>query len=382
MMRAAIVDAFLKWAETARVSDRAKAANALARVYLDRFQGESERQSALMALTWLLDDPSPKVRLALAEALAPSEDAPRSLILTLAADQPEIACTVIALSPLLTDTDLVDLAAAGDVVTRGLIAARPGLSAVVTAALAEIAESAVIADLLDVPSMPFTQKALRAVASRLGHDASIRNRLLARDDLPAEARHRLMQAVTAALAGHDLVRAVIGERRAERLLRDAATLATVTIAGDAPPRDMPALVEHLRVNGQLTPAFLMHALCSGKVDFVAAVLVRLSGLEDGRVRAILSGGRPHALRALFEAAGLGRDISEIFVEATVSCRHAARRPAGSLVEMVSADLLRKYERSREKQGVVSELMDMVEKLGIGEQRARARSFALSSLNAA
>ena len=59
----------------------------------------------------LLDDPSPLVRRALAEALAASEEAPPSIIIALPSDQPEIAALVLERSPLLLDADLVDAVA-------------------------------------------------------------------------------------------------------------------------------------------------------------------------------------------------------------------------------------------------------------------------------
>ena len=40
--------------------------------------------------------------------------------------------------------------------------------------------------------------------------------------------------------------------------------------------EIPALVEHLRMSGRLTPAFLIHALCAGNVDFFASAVVSLS----------------------------------------------------------------------------------------------------------
>ena len=95
-----------------------------------------EREAALMAMTWLLDDPSPKVRLALAESIADAEDVPRALVLPLAHDQPQIACQIISRSPILSELDLVDLAGRGDSVTRVLIASRFIVSLPVCAAIA------------------------------------------------------------------------------------------------------------------------------------------------------------------------------------------------------------------------------------------------------
>ena len=62
-------------------------------------------------MTMLLDDPSPLVRQALAEALAYSPEAPASVVYALAAEQPQISAIVLEHSPLLIDADLVDAVA-------------------------------------------------------------------------------------------------------------------------------------------------------------------------------------------------------------------------------------------------------------------------------
>ena len=106
-----VVPHFLKWVGTARVSERAAAASALARAYVNRDLPFEDRCAAEAALTLLLDDASSKVRAAMAEALSMSHHAPVQIIAALASDQPEVASLVLARSPLLTDawgtTDLV-----------------------------------------------------------------------------------------------------------------------------------------------------------------------------------------------------------------------------------------------------------------------------------
>ena len=64
-----LVKAFFRWSETAKAADRAKAANALGRAYLQSPLSDEDRRSTCVAMTYLLDDPSPKVRLAVAETL-------------------------------------------------------------------------------------------------------------------------------------------------------------------------------------------------------------------------------------------------------------------------------------------------------------------------
>jgi len=370
-----IVNAFLRWAETAKVADRATAANALGRAFLQSPMASEERSAALVAMTYMLDDPSPRVRLALAEALAPSADAPRAIIMSLAEDQPEIACTVIALSPVLTDADLVDLAGRGNDVTRQLIAARPGLSRMVAAALAEIGDVFELVELLENSEARISRISLGRIAERQGHHAEIRGLLLDRPDLPCNARHQLVQHVSRALTESCLVRMCLSAGRIDYVAREAREVAAVVIAGAVPFADVPALVEHLRTSGQLTPAFLMHALCSGKIDFFAAAIVNLSGLDERRVRAMLATGRMHAVRALFESAGLARDISTVFVEATLLWRKAAHSSAMAIVETVPAKLLQKFRASGTEMTAIGALLDMVEKLHIAELRQSARSYA-------
>src|SRR6185312_10016957 len=111
---------------------------ALARAYLYSDLSPDDRAATEGALIMLLDDPSPLVREALAQALAFSEQAPPPVILGLAADQPEVASWVLEHSPLLVDADLVDADAVGQPVVQAAIARRAQLPAAVGAAIAEV----------------------------------------------------------------------------------------------------------------------------------------------------------------------------------------------------------------------------------------------------
>lgn len=93
-----IVRRFMNWARTASAAQRAEAAAALARVYLITDLEPAEREEADLALTGLLDDPSPLVRRALAEAFASAPDAPHHIVLGLADDQSDISSIVLGRS--------------------------------------------------------------------------------------------------------------------------------------------------------------------------------------------------------------------------------------------------------------------------------------------
>jgi uncharacterized protein (DUF2336 family) len=82
----------------------------------------------------------------------------------------------------------------------------------------------------------------------------------------------------------------------------------------------------------------------------------------------------HAVRALYETAGLTREISTIFVEATLLWREASRKASGTMLSTICGRLLERF-RHHGAHDAVKELLDMVEKLHIAEQRQSARAYA-------
>ncbi len=115
---------FLAWASSAPAAERAPAAASLARALLNGELPKDEEYEAGVALAALADDPSPLVRRALAIEIAPRSDAPRQILIALAADQAEVAGPILALSPALGDADLIDAAIVGDDAIRLAIAGR------------------------------------------------------------------------------------------------------------------------------------------------------------------------------------------------------------------------------------------------------------------
>src|SRR3954465_5126919 len=106
-----IVRQFLQWVRTAEAAERAEATSALARAYLYSDLSDNDRAAAEGAMIMLLDDPSPLVRRALAEAFPGSVDAPPTVVHSLANDQADVASPLLERSPLFLDADLVDAVA-------------------------------------------------------------------------------------------------------------------------------------------------------------------------------------------------------------------------------------------------------------------------------
>ncbi|MGF0538246.1 DUF2336 domain-containing protein [Agrobacterium sp. ES01] len=370
-----IVEAFLRWVETAKTGERVRAANALGRAFLQSSMDAEERQAAQLAMTYLLDDPSPQVRLALADVLADSADTPRNMIMSFAEDQLEIACTVVLRSPVLRDSDLVDLVGRGSDCLRALVAARPNLSVGVSAAIAEVGDTDDTLLLLENRSARIWRPTLRRIAERHGKRPEIRGLLLDREDLPADARHMLLEFVSEALIGSALVRAAVNPRRVDNVAREASTSATLEIADHAVADDHGALVEHLRTSGKLTPSFLMEALCCGRTELFSSAIANLCGLEDRRVRSVLATGRFHAVRALVESAGVVREISTIFADAILTLRESLQSPQGGTLPDIASRLRLHFEQSSHAGEAARNMLAIIDKISINEQRRFARGFA-------
>jgi uncharacterized protein (DUF2336 family) len=127
--------------------------------------------------------------------------------------------------------------------------------------------------------------------------------------------------------------------------------------------------------GRLTPTFLMHALCAGRTDFFSSAIVAISGLEERRVRSILATGRFHAVRALLESAGLGRDLSPIFVDAVMLWRTLIQSTDSLELDHIAHRLVTRYRGEMDLSESARQLVDMIERLAIAEERRLARDYA-------
>jgi uncharacterized protein (DUF2336 family) len=326
-----IVKHFLKWVNGARVSERAAAASALAHAFLDHGLAFEDRCEAEAALTLLMDDPSPRVRAAMAEVLSMSRHAPPQIVVALAGDQEEVAAPVLVRSPLLTDADLIDRVAASAAPIQALIASRPRISMSVSAAIAEVGELPACVALLRNDGATIASLSFRRLAERFGGEASVREAMLADPRLPCDCRHMLLVKLGEALKQSPLVVALIGSARAERVTHEACLRASLTLVDTIGPAEYLALIEHLRLRGELSAALLVRAVAHGKVDFLGSVMMALSGQSESRVRSILASGREVAVRALFRAAGLAEALHGVFLRALEIWREVAlgRRVAGA-----------------------------------------------------
>jgi uncharacterized protein (DUF2336 family) len=371
-----IVRHFLDWVRTAPAGKRAEATAALARAYLYSDLSPDDAAAAEGAMLILLDDASPLVRRALADALAASPSAPPAVMLALAADQPQIAAPVLALSPLFVDADLVDAVATGDGEVQIAIASRATLPSPVAAAIAEVGSAEACLVLTENADAEIATFSVDRMVERFGHLAAIREALLARDDIAPATRLTLVAKVSETLVGFVAARQWLDVDHAQRIAREACEKATVTLAAAAPSTQIRPLIRHLRVSGQLTAGLILRALLSGNVALFEEALAELTDMPVERVSNLIHDSGNAGLRALFDQAGLPSSTYPAFKEAI-----EAMREGGLIIEPGGVARLKRRTIERvltrcedEDIGDLAPLLTLLRRFATEAAREEARLF--------
>ncbi|HEX4040893.1 MAG TPA: DUF2336 domain-containing protein [Xanthobacteraceae bacterium] len=370
-----IVRDFLQWVRTAPASERAEATGALARAYLYSDLSADDLGAAEGAMLMLLDDPSPLVRRALADSLAASPSAPPAIVMSLSADQPQIAAPVYALSPLFVDADLVDAVATGGAAVQEAVASRAALPCSVAAAIAEVgtAESCLL--LLENPKAGIAGISIDRIVERFGHLGAIREVLLVRDDVPPATRHALVTKLSETLAGFVAGRAWLDADRAHRIAREACEKATVTIAAASPESELRALVRHLCASGQLTAGLILRALLSGNIALFEEALAELTDMPVARVSGLIHDRGSLGLRALFAKAQLPPSTYPAFKEAIDAMREGLLHEPGGGVRLKRRMIERVLTRCEDADlGELAPLLTLLRRFATEAAREEARMF--------
>jgi uncharacterized protein (DUF2336 family) len=310
--------------------------------------------------------------------LSASPDAPRHVILTLVADQTHIAAVALERSPLLIDSELVEIVAAASDPLQVAVASRPVVSSTVSASIAEVGEREGCLALVANPGAAIATISLKRIVERFGEDAGIREAILARPELAADIQQMLVRHLGDLLGDMIVQRSWVSEARAKRVTRDACDRATIAIAAETATEDLPALVEHLRITGQLTTALLLRAVCAGNIDFFESGLAALAHAPRQRVSRLVRAGRATALRAVCAKAGLPRLAFDGFAAALDTWRRLAERetPVEDRYrftrEIVDAVITRYADIT---EGEASDLAAMLRRFAADQARDAAREYA-------
>ncbi|HMB48631.1 MAG TPA: DUF2336 domain-containing protein [Afifellaceae bacterium] len=379
-----IIERFLQWVSSAPTSKRAEAAHALARSYLHSALAPEERDGVEAAMTVLLDDLSTDVRAALAEALVDSDQAPHHIIISLAQDQTRVASIVAERSPVLLDSELVDMIATREEAIQRAIARRPVVTRAVSAALSEVATSTACVELLCNPGARLARFSLDRIISRHSDDANLRDTLLARQDLPADIRQILVNRFACNLKDLIVERNWLTNDRADHVTNDARQRALISIADGSPETDLASLVKALSESEELNASLLIRAVASGQTAFFVEALASLARVPQERVAALIMSGRSSGIRAILEKAGLPEKTHPVFTAAIGVMRdaeheHGPRNDYRRATHLIDA-IVTQYGSKPDRE--LDQILALLRRVATEARRDAARGYVAQVMQAA
>ena len=373
-----VIEYFLEWVETAPVAKRVEAAGALVRTFLRNDITPDEREDVEAALTILLEDAAPIVRLEMAQNFGAFGTAPRHIMVSLARDSIEIASVALSQSPVFDDVELIDFADTEDETRQIAITCRPWISENLVYKLVPfICRDAAYALLVN-PVVPFTEDTLHVIAQRYGTDTEIRNELNARDDLAAPTRLLLVEKLGAALGEFVSGKNWVKGPRAETLVGDACERASILFAAGSTEDDVRRIVRSRIAEGRMNVAYLLRAVCMGNITLVAHALSELSGVRFARVETVLAKNRSSVFKAIYDRSGMPASAFEIFNTAISTWRDLLSSNSSinqsRLPFLVTKEVIATYTSGRSE--VVDELLVLLRKLSAETARESAKAKAM------
>ncbi len=285
--------------------DRALAVHKVCRKIDAAELSDGERQHAEAILNILAKDAAELVRRSLAVTLRNSPKLPREAALALANDVEAVALHVLAHSPVLSDSDLIQLVRKGSPAKQTAIAKRPIVSRAVSMVISNEGVVEATRALAGNHGAEMSEADMETVLVRFPSDSATAENLALRPVLPLNIAEKLVNAVSGKafdyLVNHHALPPKIAIELANSA-RERASIDLIAQAGRAP--NLAAFAHHLNLGGRLTPSFILRAACLGYIGFVEHALAELSGVPHRKAWLLLHDAGPLGLRALYERANM------------------------------------------------------------------------------
>ena len=369
-----IIEHFLEWMHSAPVPERAQAVNALARAFLFSQMSEHDRLTAQCAMTVLLDDPSTRVRFALADALASAKHAPRNVIMALANDSAEISTMILSRSPIFSDGELVDLMAGGSVEQQIAISCRGSIAPALCGGIGEVGVVEACLGLLFNKAAKPSKNVLMRIAERHGANTQIRQKMLADKSLDADIRILLVEKLGNQLGEFVSTKKWLPKARANKSVKNALDRSSILNAAMVDDGQVDLIVSALIKSHRLTTSFLLRAICMGNITLFCASLGKLSGIPTRRIEAMISQNRHSAFRAAFAKSGMPPQTYDVFFTAISVWKSLLSQPdwmsRARMPYLVTGKMLEKYKGNHDN--VVDDLLLLLQQISADVARDEAR----------
>lgn len=290
---------------------------------LAKEQNERTSDLFLETLERLAADALPRVRAVVAQQIAACKTAPRDLVLRLARDAEMIvAVPILEYSPLLTDTDLLEIVALAQVSDAiAAVARRRNLQAHVCDAIIATLDIPATAALIANGAANISRQGMEFILARAAEIEAWHEPLVGRPNLSTRVMRRIAGFVSSAL-----IERLAGRNGVEPALAAELKAAARKAIDDGALEDKPEadravadVADALR-QGALDDHFVAGAAESGKREVVVLALAALSGASEAVVRRMLESRSARAVTALVWKARLPMRVSMAIQTALLKLR--------------------------------------------------------------
>jgi len=319
---------------------RAELARKIARLMpgLSAREAEHVQRLTVETLERLAADQVPRIRAILADEIKHLDCVPAHIVKALARDVESIvAVPILEYSPLLSDTDLMEIIAEGKVhaVLRAIARRRP-LSEHVCDAVVSSLDIPAVSALLANPDAAIRERTLDAIIDQAERISVWQNGLCLRADLSRRAVRRL-----ASFVGAELIEQLC---RSHGLDEETKHFLGRQVRARAEEGELAPTVSHAALDevdaadkaGRLDDGFVESAAEAGKREAVVLALAKLAQVSDQIVRRILLTRSAKPVTALVWRAGLSmraafkiqRFVMKLPADELLPARNGVRFPLG------------------------------------------------------
>jgi uncharacterized protein (DUF2336 family) len=285
-------------------SVRTEVADKLAREIDSTQLSESELRIAQDVVRMLAKDVEVAVRHALAHNLRHARHLPNDVAMRLAQDVEAVALPILADSPVLTDTDLLEIIEHGSHGKQGAIAGRDGVSEQVSDALVNKGNEATVAVLMGNAKALIADASLGMAIDRFADSERIKANMVHRATLPPTIAERLVVMVSERLQSYLVTHHELPIALATDLVLQSRERAVLNVSVGSSEQELEKLVRQMHRNQRLTPLLVLRALCLGELGFFEIAMAVMAKIPARNARILIHDAGPNGLASLYEKSGM------------------------------------------------------------------------------
>jgi uncharacterized protein (DUF2336 family) len=252
----------------------------------------------------LAKDVEVTVRKALSQSLRTAQRLPHDVAVRLAGDVEAVALPLLSYSPVLTDSDLIELVRNGSSQKQEAIAGRPTVSEKLADALIEGAGEKAVATLMNNAAARISESGLIKAVDRFGASEPVKESMTRRKSLPVTVTERLVAVVSEQLKSYLVGHHELPPSMAADLVLQGRERSVIHFSNGSSEQEVEKLVAQMHANQRLTPSLVLRALCMGDLAFFEVALATLANVPVMNARILIHDAGRLGLKSLYTKSGL------------------------------------------------------------------------------